>query len=201
MKIKSIKKITSKSNRYDLEVDKFHCFFANGVLVHNSSSTFAMKDGDFHVCGRKIDYKPDVENVYWKIANKYNLGEKLQGYNFSIRGEIYGEGLQKNRLGIKGQDFFVYDVVDLDTMRYFDYAELLGICGRLGLKMVPVEYVGPFTFTLEQLISLAHGKYDNTKNLKEGIVVRTSTEQYSQTLRGRSSFKVVDTEYLLKNNE
>ena len=37
MKIKSIKKIENDSKRYDIETLKNHNFFANNILVHNSS--------------------------------------------------------------------------------------------------------------------------------------------------------------------
>lgn len=35
-KIKSIKKITETNNRYDIKVEDFSCYFANGILVHNT---------------------------------------------------------------------------------------------------------------------------------------------------------------------
>ena len=169
--------------------------------IDGTSSTFAMKDGDFHVCGRKIDYKPDVENVYWKIANKYGLGEKLQGYNMAVRGEIAGPGLQKNRLGLKDHELFVFDIVHLDTMRYLDYDEILYWCAKLDLQTPPLEYRGIFDFTLDELKTMSDGLYKDTKNLKEGIVIRTCEEQYSKALRGRSSFKVVSDTFLLENKE
>jgi len=169
--------------------------------IDGTSSTYAMKDGDFHVCGRKVDYKDDVENVYWKIAKKYSLAEKLQGYNICIRGEIAGPGLQKNRLGLKDHELFVFDIVNLDTLRNLDYDEVVYWCVKLGLQTPALEYRGEFNFTLDALKAMSEGLYKDTKNLKEGIVIRTTEEQYSQVLRGRSSFKVVSDSFLIKNKE
>jgi hypothetical protein len=48
---------------------------------------------------------------------------------------------------------------------------------------------------------MAKGIYPGTTNRREGIVVCPTTEIYSPTLQGRLSFKVVNNEYLLKDEE
>ena len=45
MKIKSIKKIRCNSKRYDIETEKYNCFFANNILVHNCSFYVNYKNG------------------------------------------------------------------------------------------------------------------------------------------------------------
>ena len=169
--------------------------------LDGTSATYVMKDGDFHVCSRNNTYKEDVQNIYWQIAKKYNLMDKLKTYNIAIQGEIIGPSIQKNRLNLKEPDFFVFNMINLDTMKYLSYMDIRIFVLRLGLKMVPVEYIGPFRFNIKQLKEFAHGYYEGTKNLKEGIVVRSIEERYSNILRGRTSFKVVDSEFLLRNGE
>lgn len=169
--------------------------------LDGTSATYAMKDGDFHVCSRNNSYKDDVQNIYWRIAKKYNLMEKLSGMNIAIQGEIVGPNIQGNKLGLKEPDFFVFNIINLDNMTHYNFIIIREICKKLELNMVPLEYIGPFQFNIEQLKIFAHGKYEGTNNLKEGSVVRTTVERYSRVLRGRTSFKVVDSEYLLKNNE
>ena len=89
-KIKSIKKITHKSKRYDIGVKNVHNFYANGILVHNcqnltkdykewrlsgkhkfyatekldgSSATFYIRDGEFGVCSRNLELADPGEFV------------------------------------------------------------------------------------------------------------------------------------------
>jgi hypothetical protein len=58
-----------------------------------------------------------------------------------------------------------------------------------------------FNYRLEDLLSLAEGTYDGTKNPREGIVIRPIVETYSQELRGRLSIKAINNQYLLKGGE
>jgi len=169
--------------------------------LDGTSATYVMKDGDFHVCSRNNSYKDVVQNIYWKMAMKHDLMKTLSGMNIAIQGEICSPSIQGNKLGLKTPEFFVFNIINLEHMQHYNFIIIREICEKLGLNMVPLEYIGPFNFTIEQLTAMAHGKYEGTNNLKEGIVVRTTVERYSKVLRGRSSFKVVDAEYLLKNNE
>ena len=41
-RIKSITRVSSFSSRYDLTVDNFHCYVANGIVVHNTDATNLM---------------------------------------------------------------------------------------------------------------------------------------------------------------
>ena len=73
--------------------------------------------------------------------------------------------------------------------------------------MVPLETVvrgadaEGFEHALERWLELARGLYAGTKNRKEGIVVRPLVESHSATLAGRLSFKVINNDFLLKDEE
>jgi hypothetical protein len=75
-----------------------------------------------------------------------------------------------------------------------------------GLKMVPVEKECVFDFTLDQLLEMAKGKYTSGQK-REGIVIRPVLETYSKHIdetygqRGRMSFKVLNNDYLEKDEE
>ena len=58
-----------------------------------------------------------------------------------------------------------------------------------------------FAHGLEHYLTLAQGFYAGTRNRKEGIVVRPLEEQRSATLGGRLSFKVINNDFLLKDEE
>ncbi len=170
--------------------------------LDGTSCTFANKDNDFHVCSRNLSLKDDGNNLYWRIANELGLPLKLQGRNLAIQGEIVGEGVQGNPIGLKGQHFFMFNAIDLNDMRYLGYYELVRLVGELQIPMVPVEYVGLFEFTFEQIREMSNGKYGiGPGKPKEGIVVRTVVNKWSDVLRGRTSFKCVSPDYLLKKKE
>lgn len=62
MKIKNIKKIEHTSLRYDIEVKNTHNFYANNILVHNSSATIFCRKNSYGlwevgVCSREMEKK------------------------------------------------------------------------------------------------------------------------------------------------
>lgn len=65
VKIKSIKKI-SVLDRYDLTVNTTHNFFANNILIHNTSGI-----SSYVLCKRNLNW---IEKILLKIRN---YGERL----------------------------------------------------------------------------------------------------------------------------
>ena len=136
---------------------------------------------------------------------KYNMKNVFScAGNFAIQGEICGEGIQKNRLGVKEHDLFVFDVFDIDMHRYLDYAEFLNFCQTYNLKTVEIEKEVNFNFTLDELLEMAKGTYSSGKN-REGIVIRPVKNMVSEKLmakygrEGRVSFKVLNNDFLEKD--
>ena len=169
-------------------------------------------EDSFGVCGRNMNFKESEKSSLWNVANKYGLRTKLPEFveatygqtsmGLVIQGELCGPGINKNRMGYKELDFFVFNVYSLDTMQYMGLADMSYTCSQLGLKTVPVEEVVPFDFTLDELLEMAKGKYENTKNNKEGIVVRTTLVEPSEILSSRLlGFKVINNQYLLHDEE
>ena len=180
-----------------------------GKLVYISqkidgiSGSFAQIDDDFHVCGRNWCYKYDQNNTYWKVCEKYEIQKKLKalrqeaGKNYAIQGECYGEGIQKNRLKIKGQDLAVFNVIDLDDKRALGFYEFKEFCDRFQLQTVPILQIVKFEWkSIDELLDLAKGKYSSGK-IQEGIVIRPVHEFYSNVLNGRASFKIINNDFLL----
>ena len=122
--------------------------------------------------------------------------------NIALQGEVVGPGIQKNRLNLKELEFLLFDVYDVEKERYMNVTEANAVRFSLGLKAVPTVELGPnFNYTFEQLLELAKGKYEGTKNDQEGIVVRSFREDFSEILRKRISFKVLNNQFLLDNDE
>lgn len=167
--------------------------------INGSSMTVYNRDGEFGVCSRNLDLKENEGNTFWKVANFYDLRNRLPK-NLCIQGEIAGPCIQGNPLNLKSHDIFVFSVFDISKGRYLDFKEAKMVEG-LGLKFVPIEYIGIFNFTLEQLLEMAKGHYPGTKNFKEGIVIRPTVEMHSPYLKGRLSIKCLNNDYLAAGGE
>ena len=166
------------------------------------------------VCSRNLELKnesfPSADmNIYWKITKQYDIEEKLKefyrnyGRNIAIQGEITGDGIQNNKLGLPRNTYqlHLFNIYDIDKQKYVDYTEFIMISSELGIPTVDTIYFGKFNFTLEQLLEMSKGKYIGTKNNREGIVIRPIEETFSEALHGRLSFKVINNDFLLKDEE
>jgi len=170
------------------------------VKCDGSSGTF-LRDGEgFRVCSRNRQVE-DSENVWARVAKRYNLGGKIPE-DIAVQGEVCGPGIQKNRLMLTELDLFVFDVFDFKAGRYFSHSDCTAFCAIHGLTMVPVarEWAS-FDETLDTLLHEAKGRYSGTKNRREGIVIRARDLVYSDRLHGRLSFKVLNNDFLLKDED
>src|SRR6185436_6591068 len=79
-------------------------------------------------------------NLYWRVARQFNIEQKLRsvGCNIAIQGELVGEGIQGNKLKLKGQHVFVFSVFLIDEYRYAMFHELMKIMEVLDMPCVPV---------------------------------------------------------------
>lgn len=208
--LKSIKKISNHSKRYDIEVKSNHNFFANKILVHNSSGTFIKENGKLRVCSRNLELRETEKNSFWNIARKYDLENKMVDGEV-IQAEIVGPGIQKNTSGENEIDMYVFNHGSIHGRTYDGFWGVSLFCDRTGTKMVPlVQFIecdpenGVVGFkykTVEELLELADSvKYSNGTQV-EGIVIRPMEEMYSEVLKGRLSFKVISNNYAVKHGE
>ena len=170
------------------------------VKVDGSSLTAFYSNKTFGVCSRNLELIEDDTNAFWKVVRAVNLKDKLEKYgrNIAVQAELLGPGCQGNKLGLPELGMLVFDVFDIDTQRYLDFKDMQTVIKDLDLQMVPIDKVCMFDFTLDQLLEMAKGKYPNTNNNREGIVIRPTINTYSHALKGRLSVKVINNEYLLE---
>ena len=173
--------------------------------MDGTSSTALMINDEFTVCSRNLMLKEDDTSVYWKAAHKNDLKNKLSQDEFKhyvLQSEVCGPSIQGNKLGLSEIDMFVFNVFDLNKMTYLDAEEEENLVNRLGLKHVPIIEKGDFfDYDLETILAKAEGKYEGTKNEREGIVIRSQKYMYSEKMHGRMSFKAISNKFLLKNEE
>jgi RNA ligase (TIGR02306 family) len=180
--------------------------FAITTKLDGTSATFFRRlDGELVACSRNWALAPGP-NPVWRVAERYRLAERLPP-GVAIQGELCGPGIQKNRLGLAAPDLFVFSVHDTRSGAFLGATDAADLCAELGVPTVPTEHVVTgeaalaFDHSLERYLALAQGLYAGTRNRKEGIVVRPLSEQWSPTLGGRLSFKVINNEFLLADED
>ena len=148
----------------------------------------------FGVCSRNLELK-DGGNIYWEMARKYDLKNKIPE-GIVIQFEIYGEGIQKNPLGIKGNEIAVFNVYNIPSHSYLDRGDFENFCEQNGLPMAKIVKIFPEGLlfnTSEELRKESESvKYPNGSNA-EGLVYRPYTEKYMGS--NRVSFKVISLAY------
>jgi len=200
LKIKNIKKVQNNSLLYDIETKKNHNFFANGVLVHNSSATYIKElNGNFRVCSRNLELKDTESNVHWQMARKYNIFENLNP-GYAIQGEIFGPGIQGNPAGCEVVSLCVFNVIDLSTRKPLARANwdlafkdiqkvhVVAICTKEQFASKNIDdiqnYVNDITYT--------------NRHPAEGLVfrgIKNGELMYSQTLQKMLSVKIINQNY------
>lgn len=170
------------------------------LKLHGTSCTIYQMDNKFGVCSRNLDLEETEDNVYWIVARKYDLENKMKNFgleNLAIQGEIMGPGLLGNRENLDEYIYFVYDIWNIETQKYLTAHERYGICEWLGLQHVPVihtNYKDVWTHTLGGLLDWA----ENTKSINhphaEGIVFKNQNNTWF-------SFKVISNKFLLEEKD
>jgi hypothetical protein len=141
----------------------------------------------------------DPKSDYWDMYNKYPGIAGLLNEGFAVQAEMYGEGIMKNPLGMKGKHIAVFNIIDIKRRKYVDDFDLIELCRQYDLPICEeVERGLSFKYTYDELAQLADSQTYPNGHLCEGIVVRPQTEMYSNSLRGRLSFKQISRPYLAK---
>lgn len=165
--------------------------------LDGSSMTVFMKDGHFGVCSRNWELRESEGNSLWRVARQYDIEEILRTKgHFALQGELIGEGIQGNPYKIKGQDFFVFDVYDIDQGRYLSPSERKEFLQGTALKHVPIlneaESFKNHVGTIHNVLAWAEGKSVlNDKTEREGLVFKRCD--------GFVSFKAISNVFLLKS--
>ena len=163
-----------------------------------------MKYSNWHT---KYTIKETEENTQWKVAKELGIKESLDKLrkNVALQGELVGEGINKNPLKIKGQEWHLFDVYDIDRKRYMtpkERREFIRLMDNSKIKHVPVlnERIKIFEIcsSMDTLLYYAEGQSRLNKSIeREGIVFKSNELVDGQVL----SFKVINNDYLLKYEE
>lgn len=140
-------------------------------------------------------------DVYTKVLNMYDIDTALQPGE-AVYGEIIGFGIQKGyAYGHKEGDvsFYVYDVKKDD--KWLNHDEVVAWCKERGFDMVPELYRG--RFDMAKLAQKTQGPSTvcdpKQQSVREGLVLRTVTEQLAPDGNSRKMSKWVSEEFLFRN--
>lgn len=134
------------------------------------------------------------EDVYGKIAKKYDLANKLPK-DCIIYGEIYGKNIQDLNYDLDDIDLRVFDIKVSGEYLCFD--SVTTHCHAWGLKVVPVLYKGKLK---EGMIEkYTKGKSTIASHMREGCVIKPLVEEKNLRI-GRKILKSINPEYLLKKD-
>lgn len=167
--------------------------------LEGSSMTVYLIDGEFGVCSRNLNLKPNPDATFWKTAIDANLEEALRAYgdNIALQGELIGEGIQGNIYKMKGTHFYIYDIYDIADGRYWSPYERRMFCKMHNLNHCP-SFAHKFfldDITIDELLANAEGK--SVMGLigceREGLVYKCNEKEVS--------FKAISNRYLLKSKD
>ena len=169
--------------------------------VDGTSATFAVDvDGVFWVCSRNMALKENESNTYWKIAREHQIEELLrveqpEGKSIVIQGEIYGEGIQSNPLGVKGQHLAVFNFMmghHGNWVARRDYGDL---------PAAP-QYDLDVPQSVEEAVAQAEGLKSliSPERQAEGIVWNRVGKPLSNPTDGKTHWKAINNKFLIKND-
>jgi len=167
--------------------------------LEGSSMTAYLIDGEFGVCSRNLNLKLNPDATFWKTAIDAKLEEALRKYgdNLAVQGELIGEGIQGNIYKLKGTHFYIYDIYDIATGKYFVPAVRRLFCEMHHLNHCP-SFAHKFfldDITIDELLAKAEGK--SVMGLigceREGLVYKCNEKEVS--------FKAISNRYLLKSKD
>jgi RNA ligase (TIGR02306 family) len=165
--------------------------------LDGSSMTVFVHGDREGVCSRNWSLKETAGNTLWSVARRERLIEKIRqtGHNLALQGELIGEGIQGNAYNIKGQDFRLFDIYDIDRGEYLGPLERRLFAETHGIKHVPVLAT---EMVIEEwvtgLLTMADGVSTlNPKTNREGLVFKCNTF-------GGPSFKTISNRWLIKND-
>lgn len=195
-------------NFNDEEIGKFLSMELQATIkLDGCSGTFFIYEGNYGVCSRNFEMKDTEKNVFWEISRKYKIKEKLEKWfkekgegGIAIQGEIIGPKIQKNRGKIPEIELRVFTVQSLHPKTLMDRIDLDSFLESINegeeMKLESVPVIGTFApnhfSSFDNILDFVRSKELNKFLSIEGVVFRS-------TKNLKTSFKVINPDYLIKN--
>lgn len=161
--------------------------------IDGTSVTYINDAGQLRVCSRNWELAPS-DGTQWQLAERYQLADLLPE-GWAVQAELYGEGVQKNPLRIKGQALAVFAV--FADGQYLPRAQWPDAFAALAAPVYP-------DLQVPDTIGKAVAQVDGIKSLvspdryAEGVVWHTTGGSRVAVLGGRDCFKAISNKYLVR---
>ena len=125
------------------------------------------------------EHKLGKSDDFIAVACHYNLAYymndfcKLKGLkNITMQAELAGPAIQKNKLGLKQKQLFIYNVYNPDLKRFYSWDHIAYFAYQCNITTVPLIDRRKWNWTsTKELKEFSKGEYDNGTP-REGIVIR-----------------------------
>jgi len=202
---------------YALDIYKGRAFEITEKLDGQSLTVFYI-NGEFGVATRNNTVDHRMGNVYSKICENHHFERILpdMGRNVAIQGELIGTKMNGNRLGLKFNAYYVFDIYDVDLGRYLlpperytflnqfnDFGKKLASDDKTFIYLQNAPLVqSPHVMSLGETVDTLIERFNGMKShlvddkLAEGVVFKSFEPNGNSYVP--SSFKVISNAYLLK---
>lgn len=161
--------------------------------IDGTSSTFIKEDGRLRIASRNWELSLDNGGVLATIANALNLVDIMPD-GVTIQGEIFGPGIQKNRLQVAQVRLAIFNVkAEPDAVLTPEFEAFVNT------HKVPVlDWTLPATITdaVEQVFGMT--SFVNPKVQAEGVVWWNKKDEAFAELGHRPNFKAINNKFLAK---
>lgn len=167
--------------------------------LDGSSITIIAEGGKIkEVCSRNLSKKETENSLFWNSAKKLTIPT---GWSGIIQGELCGNGIQKNRLGLQDVRIFVFQIKQNDI--FMSYDVMSDFCSKeLNCEVVPFiakletsATIKIWSNPLQKLQELADKQRYSNGVVGEGIVVRPSSYPRHFSSRRPMGFKLINRNY------
>ncbi|MFH1186419.1 MAG: RNA ligase family protein [Chloroflexota bacterium] len=169
--------------------------------IHGANGRACWHDGRLWVGSHTGIKREDPTNLWWKAAIKYDLAERLKAFpDTAIYFEVYGQ-VQDLTYGVSRSEICriaIFDVMNINTRRYYDAEEAIKHVEKLDLPRVFVLFRGAWDPGLTRFAegpSMFCGDH-----VREGIVVKPAKERWDERC-GRVILKQHGQQYLLRKQK
>jgi len=171
--------------------------------IDGTSLTYCLVDGELHIYSRNWELdSTNPESTPVRLGLAYGLAEWMARHGVdALQSEMYGEGVNANRLGIKGQRLALFAAWRREGNMAIDaFEDLYRFGPQEGLEVAPVIEPLGFPATVHEALEQADGRTSLiSPRLAEGIVWHYCGERPFRELDYRRVFKAVSAKYLIKH--
>jgi len=171
--------------------------------IDGTSLTYFLDEGVLRIYSRNWELDTaNPESTPVLLAVRYDLADWMGRHSVAaVQGEMYGEGVNSNRLGIRGQRLALFAAWRRDGGHALDaFGELYSSGPEEGLDVAPVIEGLPFPSTVREALQQADGLTSLiSQKLAEGIVWHHCGDKTFPELDYRLVFKAVSAKFLLKH--